>query len=211
MLIHDLLGKSLRMGERSLAQFRDITFAHFDSHLAVQTSSSCIYIFFSKTPCKPFMDRPSEGILQITMEKGKRSDILLSCLYRVYTKSRCLALGDLCIRFGQEAHLVSIDICPIQTDGDLLRLSIAGVNEAIRVLGLRTFFVPVCLSYCSLSGALVADPDEQELQYSSWSANIVMKSTREVLYVEKTGDGIAQEDMLGVLDRAFADAKMLSG
>lgn len=120
-------------------------------------------------------------------------------------------MSDLCIRFGQEAYLVAIDICPIQGDGDVLRLSVAGINEVIRILGLRAFFAPVCLSYCSLEGILVADPSDQELLCSSWSVNVVMKSSREILCVEKTGEGISQEEMLGALDRAFTDAKTLTG
>lgn len=210
MLVHDLLKKSLRMDERSPSQFRSISFVHLSSHLVVQSADSCVYIFFTKTPCKPFPDRPSEGILQITLEKGKKSDILLNFLHRIYIKSKCISMSDLCIRFNQEAFLVSIDICPIQTDGDALRLFVAGINEIIKILELKAFFTPVYLGYCSVGDTLLADPSELELLNSSWSIGIVMRSTREMLCAEKTGEGISQEEMLSVLDRALSDAKMLS-
>lgn len=211
MLVHDLLKKNLRMDGRSPGQFRSISFVHFADHLVVQSASSYVYIFFSKTPCKPLPDRPSEGILQITLEKGRKSDVLLNFLHKIYTKSRCLSMSDLCVTFNQEVYLISIDICPVQTDGDVFRLSVAGINEVIKTLGLKVFFTPTYLGYCSIEDTLVADPDEHELLNSKWSMSAVMKSTREVLCVEKVGEGVSQNEILGALDRAFADARMMSG
>lgn len=204
MLVKGLVEKNLRNSNRGLEEQRKTTFEHFKNVLVVKSGeepdNSILYIGFSKTKTSPHLDKPAEGIFQISYERGKLNDQLMNTLHSVYVKSKCISMTDLCIRHGEEVWAVSIEIIPIQPNGDLLRLCVEGINYIIKELDLKTYFRPTVYTYASICGKLLVDPDEAELNNSEWRMTIVMKSVREILMVEKTGEGVDKEEVFNVLN-----------
>lgn len=208
MLAQELGLKKLRMDCRACDECRRVETRLFNSMLVVRSGSSprdsCLYFSFSKTKTEPFPDKPAEGILQLSLEKGKKNDPLLNLLHNVYIKSKCVSMADLCLRPSREVYLLNIEIHPIQADGDLYRLCVAGINEILRVLDVKTYFQPRVFQCACVGGTVMDDPGEEEVAASSWSTVVVMKSTREILLVDKVGGECSIEDILKSVDRAMS-------
>ncbi|ELA41337.1 uncharacterized protein VICG_01577 [Vittaforma corneae ATCC 50505] len=210
MLVKELASKKLRMSGRACEESRDTHLKTFPNVLVVRSGTSpqdsCIYLAFSKAKARPYPDKPSEGAFQIGLEKGRKNDALLNFLHSVYVRSKCISTTDLCLRFNQEAYSISIEVSPIQTNGDLFRLCVEGINEIIRVLEVKTYFLPKAVQFGCVEGALMQDPDEAETLASEWTMTVVMKSARELLLVEKSGEGVGVGDILRAIDCAMLAA-----
>lgn len=185
-----------------MGQHREIACTSLPGLMLVASDRSAVAMTYTAGTAVPFPDKPGEGIFQIS-SLSKKNDVLVNFLHNVYVKSKCVALDV--VKFSQEVAMVSIDIKAIECDGDLFRLCVAGVNAIIAHLGLKTLFVPRCLCYGSIQGIVVSDPDACELEAADWTMHVVMKSTREILLTEKKGVACSKEDIMQVLDRAFAD------
>ncbi|KAM0681065.1 Rrp42p [Glugoides intestinalis] len=207
MLVHDLAAKHLRISGREYNQSRTVTCEQTENILVVRSGSkpsdSCVYIAFSKKKEQPYPDKPTEGIFHLSFEKGKRNDLLMNVLYNVYIKSRCISPSDLCISSGEEVWSVSIEIIPLQANGDLLKLCVIGINRILEALEIRMYFTPSVYPFVSLSGKLIYDPDERELEESDWRVLIVMRSRRELLIVEKNGKGVNASDIFEVIENTI--------
>lgn len=211
MLVRDLALKSLRMSNRMPDEHREIQIEYFNNIVVVRSgnglSDSCIYIAYSKTISQPYPDKPSEGIFQISFERGRKNDLLINFLNNVYIKSRCISKTDLCLKFNQECYSVNIEIFPIQTNGDLFRLSVAGINKIIELLDVKTYFLPRVFQFASVSGTVFSDPDDSEYKASEWRMTVAMRSTREFLFIEKTGCGTFAEDIFKIIDKTMTITK----
>lgn len=211
MLVGQLLEKGIRLDRRELDQDREIKISRYENFVLVRSGcdeeSSYILIAYSLSITKPYVDRPSEGIFQIALEKGKKNDVLLNFLHSVYVKSKCVSLPDLCIKFNQSVYAINIEIFPIQSNGDLNRLCVAGINEIIKILELKTYFTPAVFQFSSSSSKLIFDPTQAEVDESSWKVLAVMKSTREFLQIEKIGIGISFSEYQNALERILEKAK----
>lgn len=211
MLVHDLAVKQLRISGRECNQSRTVFSQQFPNILVVRSGSmpsdSCVYIAFNKKKERPYPDKPTEGIFHISFEKGKRNDILMNLLHNIYIKSRCISPADLCITSGKEVWSVNIEIIPVQSNGDLLKLCVDGINSILKALDVKTYFTPSVYTFGSLSGKLMYDPDEHEWSESDWRVLVVMKSKRELLLVEKNGKGVHSSDIFEVVENAIQLAK----
>ncbi len=206
MLVKDLAEKDLRMDKREFKETRQISYDLRDNMLTVRsgskTSDSLVIFSFVKTESIPFQDKPSEGIFQINLEKGKKNDILLNFLQNTYIKSKCIAMSDLCIKFNQSVYCVTIEIFPIQTNGDLFRLCVSGINKIIQLLEIKKFFLPEIYQFSGVCKKILNDPTENEIAASDWQMNVVMKSTREFLSIDKSGEGIPNNIFTSILDES---------
>lgn len=212
MLIRDLVEKDLRLEERNLTQLRDLKIESYDDMLIVRSESkstdSCVIFYYSTEIKKPIADRPAEGAVIINLEKGRKNDVLLNFLNNTYKNSKCLDMADLCIRFNQEAHFINIEVCPIQNNGDLFRLCVTGINQILELLNIKKFFTPQVFQFVGISKKIICDPTEYESSNSDWQMTTVMKSSREMLLIEKTGQGISKEVIAAVVEEAMGKMKI---
>lgn len=200
------------MSMRASEEIRNIQIDRFGDLLVVRSGGksrdSCVYISFAKTKTVPFPDKPAEGIFQISLEKGKKNDILHNLIHNVYVKSKCICLGDLCLKPSREVHSINIGLYPIQTDGDLYRLCIEGINTALKLLDVKTYFQPQLFQYANVGKSVMADPDDGEITASNWGVIVVMKSTREMLLVEGVGGENTVEEILECVDLAMKTVRL---
>jgi len=95
----------------------------------------------------------------------------------------------------------------LENDGNINSLCIGAINEVVRVLELKTYFMPRCVLYCSIEGVVVSDPDARELKEAEWRCIAVFKSTRELLLFEKSGRNCRPFDIyaliLNIRDKAL--------
>lgn len=207
MLIKDLATKDLRLDGRKFDETRDIHLETFNNMLVLKsgnrTSDSYVIFSYKKSITKPFPDKPSEGIFQINLEKGKKNDILLNFLHNAYTKSKCISMSDLCIQFNKSVYCVSIEIFPIQVNGDLFRLCVEGINKILEILELKTYFKPKIIQYAGIGQKIFIDSTENEILSCDWQLNVVMKSTREFLMIEKVGTGIPMDCFSAIITEAM--------
>jgi len=203
MLVNDLVKSGKRLTRTSFELEREVTFQEHENYLAVKSESSCVYMAYSKTIAKPYPEKPSEGCFQILLDKTKKNDILMNFLHRLYVQSKCIATEELCIKFSQEVYCINIDIYPVQTDGNLFKLCVEGINRILKILEIKTFFIPKYQYFCSIENCTLADPTEMEIAAANWTVTMVMRSTRELVYFEKAGTEVAQEELALVLNRVF--------
>lgn len=203
MLIKELSLKKLRINKRSYNQQREVHFTLLNNLLIVQSKDSCIYLSFSKTVKKPYTDKPTEGVFQICIERGKKNDLLLNFLHKIYQRGRCISTTDLCIKRNKEVYWINIEIVPIQPNGDLFRMSVEGINEILKILEIKTQFIPKVYQFVKIENLLLIDPEDREMLEADWGMNVVMKSTREFLLIEKNGKGIDLTEAINVMNEVI--------
>ena len=208
MLASELIKIEKRISNRLIDQERDISFAHYENYLVVRCEKSCICMYYSKNITKPYLDRPSEGCFQLTLDRARKNDSLMNFLHRIYISSKCIAMEDLCIKFNQEVYSINIDIYPIQTDGNLFKMCVEGINQVLKILEIKTYFNPICHTFASLEDTIVTDPTEMELSQSSWSAIAVMRSSRELIFLEKKGCETLPDKIFSIFDKIFLMKKV---
>lgn len=194
MFVKDILAKEMRVDCRGLEESRNIQIENLENTVIVRSGNkktdSYLILSYKKSISKPYQDKPSEGIFQINLEKGKKNDLLLNFLHNTYVKSKCLSMSDLCLKFNQRVYSINIEIFPIQVNGDLFKLCIEGINRIIYILDLKTYFKPKLVQYVGIGDRILLDPTEDESLCCDWQMNVVMKSSREFLLIEKIGKAI---------------------
>lgn len=203
MLIEELLTKNLRISERQLLEERKTQIESFKDMLVVKSGKTVIYLGYSKLIREPYSDGPGEGIFNIYFEKGKKNDIFLNTLTKVYLNSKCVDLYDLCIKYGKEVYAVIINIYVLVADGNIIKACIDGINRILKELNIKTYFEPKAYYFASVANKILLDPDAQEAQIATWNSQVIMKSTREILLIDKKGEGIDANTMLSLLNCAF--------
>lgn len=199
MLVVELLDKEKRISGRGFSEERAISFEHANNMLIVKTNDSCVHLIYKNIPTGLSVNRNSDQILHFGCERGKKNDILLNFLHDVFIKSRCITLPET----KRQEYYISVDIYPIQANGDLFRMCVAGINEICKILKLKTYFTPKFYGFCIYKNNILADPDIKELEVSDWKMNVIMKSSREMIFLDKQGDGVNEEDFLSKFDSIF--------
>ncbi|KAI5149701.1 hypothetical protein ENBRE01_1065 [Enteropsectra breve] len=205
MLVEELAQIEERISSRAITEIRGVEFRVFPNFIIAETRGSSVVLTYNKFNSVPYPDRPNEGIFQISLA-NRKNDMLLNMLNKIYVHLKCVNMNV--IRFNKEVEALVIDIKVVECDGDLYRLCIAGINKIIEILKIHTYFTPRCFGYCSLEKKLISDPTLQELEKAQWRAYVVMKSSREMLLLEKIGEGCSEMDVMEVVDRAYSEVKV---
>lgn len=204
MIVKNLLKIGERFDNRQVEEARALTTELIANSALVGMGDSLMQVVFQRCSTRPYADKPQEGIVNLSVSLGsRRFDRVSNFLHKIYIKQKCVDLESLCVRFGEEAALIQIDVRILSSDGGMYALAVAGVNSALSRLEVLTNFVPRCFFYCSVGGVIIDDPSERELEESGWSSVVVMRSYREVLFVEKIGEECSAEDILEIVDRSF--------
>lgn len=206
MLAQELIQINQRISGRELNEHREINIQEFPNFVQVSSNRSTVILTYTNTISVPYPDNPNEGIFHIGIS-GKKNDLLLNFLNAAYIKSKCVVLDV--IKFNLEVQNINIDIKVIETDGNLFGLCVAGINAIISSLKLKAYFLPKLFSYCAIDSLIISDPDADELECADWVMNILMRSTREILFTEKIGAPCGSNEIMSVMDLAFEDARKL--
>ena len=206
MLVDELIGMGERISSRTLLQHRDISINYFPNLVAVSSGNSTVLLTYNKSIGKPYKDKPADGIFNINL-LGKKNDSLINFIYNSYKRSKCIVLDI--IKYNQVVEILTINIRVIESDGDLYRLCLAGINGIIKQLGIKHTFIPIYYRYASIGEHIIADPEYKELAIADWTIHIAMKSTREILVMEKTGKQAKIEEIMSVVDEAFKNRAKL--
>jgi exosome complex component RRP45 len=204
MLVRSLLKAEERFDSRGLDACRPFEYEEVESGYYVKMGMSHILATYQLSKTRPFPDKPQEGVVSTSVYgASRRCDLASNLLHRIYIKNKCIDLESLCVRLGEEVVSLIIDLKVLSSDGSLCSIAVGSVNLILERAKVATNFHPQCFVYSSIEGAVINDPTEAELDESDWTCIVVMKSYRELLYVEKFGKECSAEELFGAIDRAY--------
>ncbi|AFN83125.1 RNase PH-like exoribonuclease [Encephalitozoon romaleae SJ-2008] len=209
MIAKNLAEVKERFDNRDIEEARGFEVERISNSCLVSMGTSRLLTVFQKTVSKPYIDRPHEGIISFSVSiGGKRHEKLLNFLHKVYTKQKSIDLESLCVKLNEEVTFIHIDLRILSSDGNIYSLAVKGVNSVLEVLGVKMNYMPQCFFYCSIGNVIVTDPSEDEQKEEDWSCIVVMKSFREIIFLEKVGKECGIEQVLEAVDRSTGNFAM---
>lgn len=208
MLCVDLLRENRRVSGRRFTEHRAIETKHWPNLLEVSSPGSLVIVSYNLYGQRPYGDRPEEGIVRLAV-RNRNQDILQNFLQQIFMKSSCIDRESMVLASAGMVTALDIDIHIIETNGNTHALCVLGIVAVLNTLKIKTLFQPRLFSYASVDGNILSDPDEAECLAAEWNSIVVMKSTREILFSEKTGGACLVPMMLETMDRAYRDVSIL--
>ena len=241
--IIECLDKGIRYDGRKKDQFRDIEIitglietAEGSAH--VRCGNSELIAGVKMTVEKPFSDTPDDGILMVGTEllplsnpkfESGPPDAMSIEIARVIDRgireSKSIDTKNLCITSGEKVWSISVDISPLNVDGNLIDIgSIAAVaailnarfpsyeNEKIdykKKTDKKIPFskIPVATTIFKLGNNFIVDPTELEQDAADARLTITSTGDGKLCAMQKGGDGtLSNEDIKTMIELALVKA-----
>lgn len=167
----------------------------------------------------PFADRPDDGVLIVNVEllplsspefepgpPGEKAIEITRVIDRGIRESGAVDLKSLCIEKGEKVWLVNIDVCPVNTNGNLLDIGALAALSALQDAKFPKIeedgtvnykqktdkqisinFKPVCVTVIKLGDNLIVDPTADEEKSADARLTITMRSEKELCALQKGG------------------------
>lgn len=206
MIVKNLARAGERFDNRGIEEARRPVVERVSNSCLVTVGRSRLLAVFQRGVVKPYVDKPHEGIVGFSMSaSSRRHEKVLNFLHKVYVKQKSIDVESLCVKPNEEVVLIHIDLRVLCCDGNIHALAVHGVNSALEALGVKMNYTPQCFFYCSIGGTIVSDPTEDEQASGEWGCVAVMKSSRELVFLEKMGEECSMEALVVVADRSSRD------
>ncbi|KAM0671643.1 RNase PH-like exoribonuclease [Ordospora colligata] len=203
MIVKKLAIDGERLDYRRIDEQRPIEIEKYANSLFLSMGNTRVQVVFQSDVTRPYVDKPREGVIGFFASMaGRRHEKLLWFLNMVYVKQKCVDLESMCIKAGKEVMLVHIDFRFLSIDGNVYSIAVAGVNAALSAIGVSMNFLPKCFLYCSVERCILSDPTDDELDACDWHCIVVMKSRKEVVFFEKSGDGCGMLAIDEIINRS---------
>ncbi|KAH9411290.1 hypothetical protein HK407_06g11210 [Ordospora pajunii] len=203
MIVKKLAIDGERLDYRRIDEQRLIEIERCTSSLLLSMGNTRVQVVFQSDVAKPYVDKPREGVVGFFASMaGRRHEKLLWFLNMVYVKQKCVDLEGMCVKAGKEVMRVHVDFRFLSIDGNVYSIAIAGVNAALSAIGVSMNFLPKCFLYCSVEGCILSDPTDDEFDACDWHCIVVMKSKKEVAFLEKIGDGCEMSAIDEIISRS---------
>jgi exosome complex component RRP42 len=244
--VKELVGKGKRLDGRAFDRYRDIvlevgTNKCADGFARVKFGDTEILAGIKMEVGTPYPDTPDEGALVVNAEllplsnpkyepgpPGIDSIELARVVDRGIRESKAIDMKKLCIEEGEKCWIVSIDIIPLNSDGNLF--DAAGL-AAIAALRNATFpkyedgilysrertdepvpvtKTPIPVTVSKISNNLLVDLSEDEEDAVDARLTIAVAGDKEICAMQKGGENpLTTEEISLMIDIAFEKSKML--
>jgi len=241
------LEADVRYDGRKKDDFREVSIEYDISNTAdgsakITCGNTEIIIGVSLSVGAPFPDRPDEGALMVScellpiahpsIESGPPSMDAIEIsrvIDRGIRESGAIDVKDLCIVPGEKVWIVSVDVIPMNHDGNIIDIGALGAIAAIK----KTLFpkleenntanykekttktialkrTPVPITVCKLGNQLFVDPTKREEDNIDARLTIAVLDDDRICSLQKGGDiGFSTEELSQAFDLAIAKAKEL--
>ena len=223
--LNELLKNNYREDGRKLNEFREIS---METNVIPQANGSA-RVKIGKTEIiagvkfgtgTPYPDTPNEGMFMVNMELHPMSNEDFShgppspeaieisrVIDRAIRESKTVDFEDLCIRPGELAWSLSVDIYPINADGNLFDAGVIAALLAIKTAkfpeieketdkvlhdtrtkkGLELKNVPVMVTVAKIGDSLVLDPNYEEEKIMDARVHIATIDNGNICAMQKGG------------------------
>ncbi|ADM11639.1 RNase PH-like exoribonuclease [Encephalitozoon intestinalis ATCC 50506] len=206
MLVKNLIKAEERFDGRKIKETRKLEVEKISNSCLISMGKSRLLAVSQKGISRPYVDKSHEGIVNFSISMGgKRHERLVNFLHKVYIKQKSIDLESLCIKLNEEVVLIHIDLRILSCDGSIYSLIVQGVNSVLETLGVKMNYMPQCFSYCSIDNVVITDPSENEQIEEDWNCVVVMKSPKEIVFLEKIGRECSIEQVFETIDRSVKD------
>jgi exosome complex component RRP42 len=242
------LKKGVRLDGRKPDEFRPITIetnllATAEGSARVRCGDTEILAGVKMALGKPYSDTPEQGVLMVGAELLPISNPLFESgppttesieLARVIDRgireSKTIDDHKLCVKPGEQVWMVNVDLCPLNTDGNLIDL---GALAAIAALKSTRFpaiegntvdykqrtdeklpvnGTPIPITVVKIGDVLVIDPSADEFAVADARLTVTTEENGIICSLQKGGDASLTLDEVGeIIDLATAKAKELRG
>jgi exosome complex component RRP42 len=240
-----LLENGERLDGRKLDVFRDIK---IETNVVKRAEGSA-RVKFGKTDVivgikteigKPFPDMPNMGILKTEAEftpiaspdfesgpPGEDATELARIVDRGIRESEMIDLEKLCIKEGEKAWEVFVDIQMINHDGNLIDASALAAVAALRItkvpkleddkiirdkfeMKLPLLHTPITVTVGKFSDKFIVDPSMEEEEVLDSKISVAVMENGNICAMQKSGEGsLSMEDINEMIDLAVKKSKEL--
>jgi len=241
--IMECLDKSVRYDNRKKDQFREITIrkgiiATAEGSAHVKCGNTEVIAGVKMSIEKPFPDTPDDGLLMVGAEllplsnpkyEGGPPDAsaieLARLIDRGIRESKAIDNKKLCIKSGEKAWTVNVDICPINDDGNLIDVGAMAAVAAILNAKFPKYEndkidfraksddnipfnkMPVTITVIKIGDSLIVDPTELEEKSLDARLTLTVMDDDSLCAMQKGGDGTLTIEEIGkMIDLAIQKA-----
>jgi exosome complex component RRP42 len=231
--ISKLLSEGYRQDQRKLNQFRDIEIELGVVEMAegsarVKCGNTEVIAGVKLKLGAPFPDTPDEGVLMVNTELTPlsnpefefgppRIDAIETSrvIDRGLREGQAMDVKKLCVEKGEKVWMVSVDVCPINFDGNLIDIgglaALAAIHNAKlpeidedgnvdyknkSKKGLPLVEEPLPITIIKIKDNFIVDPTQNEMELLDARVTLTFRKDGNLCAVQKGGDGpITTEDL----------------
>ncbi|HYD03974.1 MAG TPA: exosome complex protein Rrp42 [Alphaproteobacteria bacterium] len=238
--LKDSLAKGVRYDGRAKDQFRNIEITTGEILTAegsarVKCGDTEVIAGVKMALEKPYPDTPAEGVLMVGAEllpicnpkyesgpPGAAAIEVARVIDRGIRESKSLDNKRLCIIEGEKVWTISVDICPLNDDGNLIDVgSIAAVSAILNAKfpaiendkvnykskteeSIPISKIPVAVTVLKIGNAFIVDPTELEEKALDSRLTVTTLDDGRLCSLQKGGDGtLSIEDVDKMIDIAI--------
>ena len=236
-----------RYDGRKKIDFRDIEIEFGVSNTAdgsakIKAGNTEIIIGVSLSVGAPFPDRPDEGALMVSAEllpiahnriemgpPGIDAIEISRVIDRSIRESGAIDVKDLCIVPGEKVWIVSVDVVPINHDGNIIDLGAIGAIAALQKTTfpnldednkadykhhtdkpIKLLHKPIPITVCKIKDQLFVDPLKVEEDQLDARLTITVLENGKICSLQKGGEsGLTSEELKQAFDLATEKAAEL--
>jgi exosome complex component RRP42 len=240
------LKKGVRLDGRKPQEFRPITIetgllATAEGSARVRCGDTELLAGVKMATGKPYADTPDSGVLMVGAEllaisnplfeqgpPSTESIELARVIDRGIRESKTIDDHALCIRPGELVWMVNVDLCPLNTDGNLIDLGALAAIAALKstklpkIEGDRVDYkqrtneklpvqsIPIPVTIIKIGDVLIVDPSADEFAVADARLTVTTEENGNICSLQKGGDAALTLVEIGeIIDLATEKAKEL--
>lgn len=244
--INESLKQGIRLDGREKEEFRKIEFKTgviktAEGSAWVKCGTSEIIAGVKIGVGNPFPDKPDDGVLMVgaellplsnpEFESGPPSNESIEVarvIDRAIRESQVIDTKSLCIESGEKVWMISVDICPLNTDGNLIDLGSLAAALALKSATFPSYKdgkvdyksrteeklplgeLPLTVTVVKIGENYLVDPTESEVRALDARLSIGVMSDGRLCSMQKGGEAaITAEDVDNMIDLARSKAEEL--
>jgi exosome complex component RRP42 len=239
-----LLEKNERLDGRKLDEFRKIEIkTNFikkaEGSARIKIGKTDVIVGIKTEISKPFPDMPNMGVLKTGAEfspiaspdfesgpPGEDATELARVVDRGIRESESIDLEKLCLKEGEKAWEVFVDIHMINHDGNLIDASALAAIAALlktqipkikdeKIIRedyekkLPMLHKPITVTVGKVLGKLLIDPTKEEEEVLESKLTVAVMENNNICAMQKSGDSLSIEDIEKMIDLAITKTKEL--
>lgn len=229
------LKKGVRLDGRKADEFRPITIVTNSIETAegsaiVRCGNTEVIAGVKMTPGKPYSDRPNSGTLSVGAEllpisnpmfesgpPSTESIEMARVIDRGIRESKTIDEMQLCIKPGELVWMVNVDLCPLNTDGNLIDLGALAAIAALKntrlpklengVVDYKTKTderlpvagIPIPVTIVKIGDVLLVDPTNDEFAVADARLTVTTEEDGTLCAMQKGGDASLTLDEVGTM------------
>jgi len=242
-----LFGSNTRLDGRKLTEYRkpfslDINVVNTaEGSARVRIGKTDVIVGVKAEVMEPYPDMPDQGSIQVGAEflplsnpdfelgpPGMEAIELARVVDRGIRESKCIDFKKLCIKEGEKAWVLVIDICTINDDGNLFDAAALAAVSALKNMAFPKYedekidykektdkklelkCVPISVTVSKIADSFIVDPDSEEEKAVDARLTVASLADGNLCALQKGGDyPLTSEDVMKMVDIGLEKGKEL--